>query len=255
MTAAQLLPRGIMTCKVLFLCLALFVAGGCSQTCDKFASSPDGIMSQAVNGVCYYGVQNTYTWDDAKDICEGESTRLVHLQTVAKQQDVFQALGADFGQHWVGLRYQSSVWKWYVDSTADIIATDDVAGRFEGPETGPAAYTTTSSNMAKLKSVSLSGPYRPVCEDDTSTSSPDATDTANNGMYQKQTTLTTAQYLTFFPSTVTGACALRCLTTSGCSHFVFFPAAKNCSLYEESSSPTSDLPTCGGDENCYTLSA
>ena len=73
----------------------------------------------------------------------------------------------------------------------------------------------------------------------------------DSGLFHRQTSLTAVQLLVQYPSFVAPACAVRCLATSGCGHFVFLPSTKWCQLYKDGS-PTLPLPQCGGEQRCYT---
>ncbi|KAL8606577.1 hypothetical protein ACOMHN_009462 [Nucella lapillus] len=76
--------------------------------------------------------------------------------------------------------------------------------------------------------------------------------TTDCGLFQKQTTLTTAQYLKTFSCADFQACALHCVDTSGCRRFFFSSTAKTCSVYEENSSMTTSLPSCTDENYCYS---
>ncbi|PVD36837.1 hypothetical protein C0Q70_03827 [Pomacea canaliculata] len=134
-----------------------FVPYAAAQTtCSKFAGQASKVVT--VGNTCYYGFSSTEYWDNAQTRCESQGTHLVHLQTITKQRDVYAALGSDFTQHWMGLVYLNSEWKWYTNTQNTVSAMNDVDTRWEGGHRGrvptlPAPPTSGYSRPHSVRAV------------------------------------------------------------------------------------------------------
>ncbi|XP_046554218.1 integumentary mucin C.1-like [Haliotis rubra] len=136
------------------------VTGG---NCPKFLSDPALHMTAIVGGVCYYGFNNNVQYATAEALCLSESTQLPDFQVEATQESVYAALGSQYGQHWLGLKKVSGVWKWW--DVVTVTGTDMTSPRWEGGSSGECAYSQTSNMGGKWKAVPLTAWYRVVCQE------------------------------------------------------------------------------------------
>ncbi|XP_041372757.1 uncharacterized protein LOC121386028 [Gigantopelta aegis] len=232
-------------------------SGTLGPACTKFDEDTTLEVAVEVSGACYYGFSVGMQYTSAEQLCQSQGAHLVHLETEQKQHDVWNALGPNFGQHWMGLKFVGGSWVWWDNGQSTAVTSS----RWESDSSGACAYTNTDNNRGLWKAAELTNWYRTVCEDGSSAVAEETSLTTTTGAPTTPTVPGGVMYASFVmtsslsdvveidtsSSAYNLECARKCYELADCQFYKFFD--NTCNLYNYQSAGIGI--SCGQGLRCY----